>query len=100
MKNILDNNNSTNDAKDDIEGIKADIAKLTHRLGNIKDNAGDIIAEQIEHLSTAISQLKDKGMGHGRDGVAQICNSTRKHPLRNLMYAFGAGVVIAYFIKD
>lgn len=99
MKNILSNSSNTDNAKEDIEGIKKDIESLVNRLGNIKDNAGGIMSEQLDNLSSTIADLKDKAVSSGKGNLADLYTSTRRHPLRNLAYAFGAGFIIAYLIK-
>jgi len=99
MKDILSSNSNTQNAKEDIEGIKKDIESLVHRLGNIKDNAGDIMSEQLNNLSSAITDIKDKTVSAGRGNLSELYISTRKHPLRNLAYVFGIGFTLAFFIK-
>ena len=42
-----------------------------------------------------MEHYKDKGKAN----VADLCDSTRDHPLRNLAYAFGAGVLLAILMK-
>jgi len=44
-----------------------------YRLGNLKDKPGDIIAEQIDNLSSIISDLKDKGSYKGKKCEEDIC---------------------------
>jgi archaellum component FlaC len=97
MQNILSNSNTDN-AKEEMEGIKKDIESLVKRLSNIKDNAGGIMTEQLDSLSSTIAELKDKTVSSSRDNLADLCTSTRRHPLRNLAYAFGAGFVLAYLL--
>ena len=99
MANTISKVNNTQNAKEDIEGIKKDIESLISRLGNIKDNAGGILSEQLDGLSSTITGLKDKAVDTSRDNLAELYSSTRKHPLRNLAYAFGAGFIFAYFIN-
>lgn len=99
MKEILGENNNTQSSKEDIEGIKKDVASLVHRLANIKDNAREIVSEQLDNLSEVITDLRVKAINTGRGGLADLYFSTRKYPLRNLAYACGIGMVVAYFIK-
>ena len=99
MKDYLQGSSNADNAKEDIEGMKKDIQSLVHRLSSIKDNARDEMSEQLDNLSTTISGLKDKGLDLGKDGLEGLSSSTRKHPLRNLAYAFGAGFIIAYLTK-
>ncbi|WP_341764358.1 hypothetical protein [Candidatus Tisiphia endosymbiont of Beris chalybata] len=89
----------TKSAKEDVEGIKKDIESLVNRLGSIKDKSGDIMSEQFENLSTVMSSFKNKGVEKGQDALTDICASTRDHPVRNLAYAFAAGILLAFFIK-
>ncbi|KJV61032.1 hypothetical protein RAMDARK_1477 [Rickettsia amblyommatis str. Darkwater] len=46
-----------------------------------------------------MEHYKDKGMDKGKANVADLCESTRDHPLRNLAYAFGVGVLLAILMK-
>ncbi|MFV0251293.1 MAG: hypothetical protein AB8U53_01745 [Rickettsia aeschlimannii] len=46
-----------------------------------------------------MEHYKDKGMDKGKANVADLCESTRDHPLWNLAYAFGAGVLLAILMK-
>lgn len=91
--------NNTESAKKDIEGIKGDIESLVRRLGSIKDKSGDVMSEQLEDLSGAITRLKGKGEEAGKDVLNELSASTLRHPVRNLAYAFGAGVILALLIK-
>lgn len=86
-------------AKEDIEGIKKDIESLVSRLHNLKDKSGDILDEQLDKLSSVMDHYKHKGIEKGKANVADLCESTRDHPLRNLAYAFGAGVLLAILMK-
>ncbi|ABE04452.1 MAG: hypothetical protein ACRYE8_02380 [Janthinobacterium lividum] len=86
-------------AKEDIEGIKKDIESLVSRLHNLKGKSGDILDEQLDNLSSVMDHYKHKGIEKGKANVADLCESTRDHPLRNLAYAFGAGVLLAILMK-
>ncbi len=46
-----------------------------------------------------MEHYKDKVMDKGKANVADLCESTRDHPLRNLAYAFGVGVLLAILMK-
>ncbi len=46
-----------------------------------------------------MEHYKDKGMDKGKANVADLCELTRDHPLRNLAYAFGAGVLLVILMK-
>ncbi len=46
-----------------------------------------------------MEHYKDKGMDKGKANVVDLCESTRDHHLRNLAYAFGAGVLLAILMK-
>lgn len=94
---MLDSN--TESAKKDVEGIKGDIESLVRRLGSIKGKSGGIISEQLEDLSGAISALKGKGEEVSKDALNELSASTLKNPIRNLAYAFGAGIVLALLVK-
>ena len=84
---------------EDVEGIKKDIQSLVHRLGNLKDQSAVALTEQIQGLSSAIGDLKDKGVEIGRDNMALMYAATRKNPLKMLMCAFGLGVIACCLIK-
>ncbi|MFY9589784.1 hypothetical protein [Rickettsia endosymbiont of Halotydeus destructor] len=86
-------------AKEDIEGIKKDIESLVSRLSSLKGKSGEIMSEQLENLSSVISHYKDKGIDKSKANIGDLCESTRDHPLRNLAYAFGIGVILAILIK-
>ena len=90
---------NTESAKKDIEGIKSDIQNLVSRLSSIKDKSGDIMSEQLGELSSAITRLKGKGEEASKDVLNDLSASTLQHPVRNLAYAFGAGVILALLIK-
>ena len=87
------------DNNEDVEGIKNDIQSLVHRLGNLKDQSAVALTEQIEGLSSAIGDLKDKGVEIGRDNMAVMYAATRKNPLKMLMCAFGLGILACCLIK-
>lgn len=89
MKNIFSEDNT----KEDIDGIKSDIESLAQRLASLKDHSVENLAVNIENLATVISNLKDKGINMGRDKLAYLSSSTRQHPLRNLIWAFGIGII-------
>ncbi|CAK6508236.1 MAG: hypothetical protein O7C68_00220 [Rickettsia endosymbiont of Ixodes ricinus] len=69
------------------------------RLRNLKGKSGDILDEQLGNLSSVMEYYKDKGMDKGKANVADLCESTRDHPLWSLAYAFGAGVLLAILMK-
>lgn len=93
------NTSSTASAEQDIQEIKKNIDALIKHLGNLKDKSGDVMSEQIDNLADAIASLKDKGEKKSEEMLHEISNSTRKHPIRNLAYAFGIGVVISLIVK-
>ncbi len=93
------NDANTKSAKEDIEGIKKDIESIVQRLGNMKDKSGDIMTEQFDNLTTVMSSFKNKSVEKGKDTFTDLCISTRHHPVRNLTYAFGIGVILAILIK-
>lgn len=95
MKNIFSDDNT----KEDLEAIKMDIENLVHRLSNLKEHSIEALNEQIDSLSSAIGSLKEKGIEIGRDNAAIIYSTTRKHPLRMLLCAFGIGILTSYLIK-
>lgn len=79
--------------------LKIGSESLTYRLGNLKDKSSDIIVEQIDNLSSIMSDLKDKGVNKGKECAEDICTSTRRPPFRNLMYAFGVGMLLSFLIN-
>lgn len=89
----------TGSAKEDLEGMKKDIESLVSRLNNLKGKSGDILEEQLDNLSSVMDHYRNKGIEKGKANVADLCESTRDHPLRNLAYAFGAGVLLAILMK-
>ena len=92
-------NDSTDEAKEDIEAIKSDIERLIKRLSNLKDKGGDVMTEQLTHLTDAIASLKEKGGDKGKAILSELNSSTQNHPLRNLLCAAGIGAVIAFIIS-
>lgn len=90
---------NTKSAKEDIDGIKKDIESIVQRLASVKDKSSDIMAEQFDNLTTAMKSFKHQGLEKGKDALTDICMSTRTHPVRNLAYAFGIGVILAILIK-
>ena len=57
------------------------------------------MSEQLDNLTSIISGLKDKGKDLGKDGLEGISSSTRRHPLRNLIYAVGVGALLSFIVK-
>ncbi|AAU04169.1 hypothetical protein [Rickettsia typhi] len=90
---------ASNSVKEDVEGIKKDIESLVSRLCDLKGKTGDILDEQLGNLSSVLEHYKDKGIEKGKANLADLCESTRNNPLRNLAYAFGAGVLLAILMK-
>ncbi len=90
---------STASAKEDIQAIKHDIESLLKRLNSLKNKSGDVMSEQFDHLTDAISDLKHKGEQKGEEMLDGIALSTRKNPIRNLACAFGLGVLISLIVK-
>jgi len=91
--------NAAASAKEELQGMKRDIQDLIQRLGNLKDKGGDVMAEQLDHLSDTISDLKHKGEKKGKELKGDLVASTRQHPMRNLACAFGLGVVLSLIIR-
>lgn len=87
------------DTKQHMDGIKQDIESLTRRLQSIKGHGSEIMLDQLDNLSDVISNMKDKAVTVERDSLASLCFSTRKNPVRNLFYAFGAGLIAAYLMR-
>ena len=87
------------DNNEDVEGIKKDIQSLVHRLGNLKDQSAVALTEQVENLSSAIGDLKEKGVEIGRDNMAVMYAATRKNPLKMLTCAFGLGILACCLFK-
>lgn len=96
---MTQHNESTISAEKDIQEIKKEIEALVARLGSLKDKSGDVVVEQLDNLAEAIIELKHKGEKKGKEAVKDIASSTREHPLRNLGYAFGLGVLLSLIIS-
>lgn len=96
---MAQHNSSTMNAKEDIEAIKKEIEELVKRLGSLKDKSGDVMTEQLDHLSDTIAELKHKGEKKSKEILHEITTSTRKHPARNLAYAFGIGLLFSFIIR-
>lgn len=92
-------NDDTEATKKEIEGIKHDVESLVKRLVNIKNRGGGLMNEQLDLLTNVISDLKDKGEKTGKDILNDVSDSTLNHPMRNLIYAFGIGFVLALLVK-
>ena len=95
----MKDNMAKNTTKEDVEGIKEDIKNFTHRLASLKDHSIESLSEQIDDLSGAISSIKDKGVGIGRDNVAILIHTARQHPIKMLLGAFGIGMLACCLIK-
>ncbi len=95
---MAQSNDSTNSAKEDIEGMKKDIESLVQRLSSLKGKSGDVMAEQLGELVQVATKFKAKGEDKGKMLLSELSVSTNKHPVRNLMYAFGVGVVLSMLI--
>ena len=98
---MVSHNEKTNSAKEDLQEIKKDIESLLKRLGHLKDKSksGDIASEQLDHLADALTDLKNKGEKKGKEALDELSTSTQKHPLRNLTWAFGAGIVLSLILR-
>jgi len=94
----VDSDNTQN-IKGEVEAIKKDIESLAQRLVNIKDSGGIALQEQLDNLNEVILQMKDKAISSSRDSLAELYSSTRRHPIRNMAYAFGLGCVLSYLMK-
>ncbi len=90
---------STASAKEDLQGMKKDIQDLIQRLGSLKDKGGDVMAEQLDHLSDTISDIKNQGKRKGKEVAENVLSSTKEHPARNLGIAFGLGVLLTLILK-
>ncbi len=93
------NNTKTVNDKNDLEGVKKDIESLAKNLGTLKEESVEILMSQIDDLVNVIGKFKEKGVDIGRENLEGLYTSTRKHPLRSLLYAFGVGILTCYFIK-
>lgn len=93
------NKNETSEkVKEDINALKKDMENLVQRISNLKDDSKGLMFEQLENMFSTFAGMKDKTINTGRDCTADLYSSTRKHPLRNLTYAFGIGFIMAYII--
>ncbi len=93
------NNDSTASAKKDVEDIKKEVEALVKTLSDLKGKSGDVMSEQLDHLAETISGLKHSAEEKKQEVIDDITASTRKHPLRNLGYAFGAGVLLSLVLR-
>ena len=99
MKNNISNKDDASEKiKEDIKALKKDMENLAQRISNIKDDSKVLMFEQLDDLFSTLASMKDKTVGVGRDCTADLYSSTRKHPIRNLAYAFGIGFILAYII--
>lgn len=46
-----------------------------------------------------MSTFKGKSIEYSKDMLSDLSSSTLNHPIRNLAYAFGAGIILAFLIK-
>jgi len=60
MANTLSKVSNTQNAKERYRRDLKRYRKFSRSLGNIKDNAGGILYEQLDSLSSTITDLKDK----------------------------------------
>ena len=95
----MKDNLSKNTAKEDIEAIKEDIKNLTYRLGSLKDHSIEGLSEQMDDLSSAISSIKNKSIGIGRENAVILIHAARQHPIKMLLGAFGIGMLACCLIK-
>lgn len=96
---MTQSNDSTKSAKDDIEAMKSDIENFIKRLGHLKYKSGDVLSEQLDNLASALNKVKHKSENQSKAVLGELCDSTQKHPLRNLLCAAGIGAVISFIIS-
>lgn len=92
-------NDSTKSTKEDIDAIKNDIENIIKKISHLKYKSGDVISEQIDHLSSVIHQVKNKSEKQGSSMLHELCDSTQKHPMRNVLCALALGAVISLIIS-
>ena len=94
MKDIKSNN-----AREDIEGIKKDIESLISRLGDLKDDTSDVISDQLQDLSRVIADAAGAAEDIAQTSAEDLYASTRRNPARNLAYALGLGFILACILR-
>jgi ABC-type transporter Mla subunit MlaD len=99
MKNMMQNRDSTEKVHEDVDAIKRDLKELTDKLKNLRDDSAVLLSEQLNNFTSVINDLTHKGKQEIRGGLAELFLSTRQHPLRNLISAFAAGVIIALLFR-
>ena len=99
MTELFAPNDATTKTKDDVTAIKEDIKQLMDKLKTLKADSAHALSDQLDHFVQLLGEMKVRGADSALAGLSTLCASTRKHPLRNLAYACGAGVVMAMLIR-
>lgn len=92
-------NEQSSDTSEDLDGIKNDISQLVKRLGSLKDKGSEALGEQLEELTSTLTQLKGKGEDKGKAMLEGFKASTQEHPVRNVLYAAGIGAALAFIVR-
>lgn len=92
------------DVKDNIEGMKKDFMSLLHRFSDLKNNAYDIVPDQISNFFSTLSNIKSNDFYNGFSRkkcstMTKILGSTCKHSTRNLLVGFGVAAAVIYLMK-
>lgn len=76
------------------EQITQKAAHMREDLADIQSAAKDLAQEQIEHLRGAASEYLDQGREKARELSETLEHRIREQPVRSVMMAAGAGVVL------
>lgn len=89
------------DAKKDIERIKEDIQVLIKDLLSLKDHSTDILSDQLENLTSTISNIKDSSKNKLKQGnvLFQALSFVYGDTIKAVTLSVGAAAFITYLFS-
>ena len=84
------------DLRASIDALTKDVSTMSRSMSNdAKNSASEKAAELRDNISKAAGQARDKS----RESVEAVSTSVAENPLRSLVFAFGAGIVISQLLQ-
>jgi ElaB/YqjD/DUF883 family membrane-anchored ribosome-binding protein len=98
MENIGQMNNNKK-IQDEVRALKDDMQSILSRLSHLKDQSQDVVKEQFGEIISKMSGLGGQGLEKGKEYYSHMEECVKKEPLKSALYAFGAGVILAFLLK-